>query len=120
MILLSAWELWRGLRGARAASSIMDIGMLSAGSEGSRTAALRVAGLFLVFLLVGATVGLKPAALLFAAGGPLLLMVGLGRWFLAAVSVAFVFVFIYVVLDNVLFVVYPDPFIQEWLRSLFS
>ena len=120
MILLSAWELWRGLRGAKSHTSIMDIGMLSVGSEGSRTAAIRVAGLFLAFLLVGTTVGLKQAALLSAAGGPLLLMVGLGKWLLAAVSVGVVFVFIYVVLDNVLFVVYPDPFIQEWFRSLFS
>ena len=118
--LLSAWELWRGLRGTRATGSIMDIGMLSAGGQGSRVAALRVTGLFVLFLLVGTTVGLKQAALVFAAGGPLLLMVGNGKWLLAALSAAVVFVFIYVVLDNVLFVIYPEPFIQEWVRSRLS
>ena len=65
----------------------------------------------------GMTVGLKWGALAFGVGGPLVMLAGLGKWPLALVSGGIVFVFIFVLLDNVLFVIYPEPFLLNWLRD---
>ena len=113
-------ELWRGLRGRPKASTIMDIGLVSRGMEGAREAALRMVGLFALFLLVGTTVGLRWGALAFALAGPVVLLRGHGRWLMALIAAAVVGLFIYVFLDNILFMIYPKPFIREWFVENFS
>ena len=64
---------------------------------------------------MGTTVGLKWAALAFACAGPLALLRGPGRWPLALICTGFVWLFVVIVLDNVLFVIYPEPFIRAAL-----
>ena len=110
-------ELWRGVRGWPRAITIMDLGLLSAGAEGARKAGFKLLGLFTLFVLVGTTIGLKYGALAFAFAGPMILLRGYARLPLALLSTAFVFAFIFIFLDNVLFVIYPRPFITEWLRE---
>lgn len=95
----------------------MDLGLLSTDIEGARAAALKIFGLFTLFILVGTTLGLKWAALSFAVVGPIWLLAGFRRFTFALVCALFVFAFVLVVLDNVLFVIYPTPFIWEWLAS---
>ena len=95
----------------------MDLGMLSTQLEGSRQAAYQVAALFGLFLLLGTTVHLRAGAIAFAVLAPLVLLRGLGRWPLAAVTGGLVFVFAFTVMDNVLFVIWPEPFITAWLRE---
>ena len=114
---LLAFELWRGLRGRPKASTIMDIGLVSRGTEGAREAALRMLGLFALFLLVGTTVGLRWGALAFALAGPVVLLRGHGRWLMALIAAAVVGLFIYVFLDNILFMIYPEPFIRGWFTG---
>ncbi|MCY4583424.1 MAG: tripartite tricarboxylate transporter permease [Chloroflexi bacterium] len=114
---LLAFELWRGIRGRPPVSTIMDIGLVSSGTEGARGAALRMLGLFALFLLVGTTVGLKWGALAFALAGPVVMLRGHGRWLMALITAAGVWTFIYVFLDNILFIIYPEPFIREWFTS---
>ena len=115
---LLGFELWRGLRGRPHPSTIMDLGLVSGGMEGARAAALRMLGLFALFLLIGTTVGLRWGALAFALAGPVFLLRGHGRWLMALVAAAVVGTFIVVFLDNVLFMIYPQPFIREWLLGL--
>ena len=110
-------ELWRGVRGWPRAVSIMDLGLLSAGVEGARPAAFKLVGLFVLLVLVGSTVGLKWGTLAFALAGPIVLLQGAGRWPLALLSTAIVYAFMFIFLDNVLFVIYPRPFIGEWLDA---
>ncbi len=110
-------ELWRGIRGRPRVASIMDLGLVSGGMEGARGAALRMLGLFVLFLLVGTTVGLKWGALAFALAGPVLLLRGHGRWLMALIAAAGVWLFIAIFLDRVLYVIYPEPFIREWLTG---
>ena len=119
-LALLAIELWRGLRGRPKASTIMDLGLISAGMEGARETALRMVGLFALFLLVGTTVGLRWGALAFALAGPVVLLRGHGRWLMALIAAAVVGIFIYVFLDNILFMIYPKPFIREWFVENFS
>ena len=118
-LALLAVELWRGLRGRPRRLSIMDIGLLSRDMEGALAASLRVAGLFALFILVGTTAGMRWGALAFAIAGPIVLLRGLGRWVASAITLLIVFIFVWVFLDNILFIIYPKPFIAEWFRSRF-
>ncbi len=72
-----------------------------------------------MFLLVGTTLSLKWGALVFALAGPLLLLKGYGRWPLAIGTFLFVYIFIWLLLENVLFMIYPEPFIGKWLSEVF-
>jgi hypothetical protein len=79
--------------------------------------ALRLLGLFAMFLLVGTTVGLKEAALSFAFLGPVVLMRGPERWLLALLTLSTVFLLAYVIPDTILYAFYPEQFVTEWLRK---
>ena len=114
---LLAFELYRGLRGRPHASTIMDLGLVSGNAEGAREAAYRMLGLFALFLLIGTTVGLRWGALAFALAGPIVLLRGYGRFLMALVAAVVVGIFIKVFLDNILFVIYPEPFIRNWFTG---
>ena len=114
---LLAFELFRGLRGRPRPSTIMDLGLVSGNAEGAREAAYRMLGLFALFLLIGTTVGLRWGALAFALAGPIVLLRGYGRFLMALVAAAVVGIFIKVFLDNILFVIYPEPFIRNWFTG---
>ena len=114
---LLAFELYRGLRGRPHASTIMDLGLVSGNAEGAREAAYRMLGLFALFLLIGTTVGLRWGALAFALAGPIVLLRGYGRFLMALIAAAVVGIFIKVFLDNILFVIYPEPFIRNWFTG---
>ncbi|MXW29558.1 MAG: tripartite tricarboxylate transporter permease [Chloroflexi bacterium] len=114
---LLGFELFRGLRGRPRPSTIMDLGLVSGGAEGAREAAYRMLGLFALFLLIGTTVGLRWGALAFALAGPIVLLRGYGRFLMALVAAAVVGIFIKVFLDNILFVIYPEPFIRNWFTG---
>ena len=102
----------------RQSSYLMDLGILSTGIEGVREAAFKVLGLFLLFLLVGTTIGLNWAALAFAFTGPLLLLDGRFRIAWGLLSTLVVAAFMVVILDNLLFVIYPQPFLREYFFQI--
>ncbi len=110
-------ELWRGARGWPRPLSIMDLGLLSADAEGAREASFKLVGLFALLVLVGVTAGLNYGAVAFAFAGPVLLLRGAGKWPLALLCAGVVYAFIFIFLDNVLFVIYPEPFLAEWLGA---
>ncbi|MCY4447501.1 MAG: tripartite tricarboxylate transporter permease [Chloroflexi bacterium] len=114
---LLCFELLRGLRGRSRPTTIMDIGLVSGGVEGAREAAYRMLGLFALFLLIGTTVGLRWGALAFALAGPIVLLRGHGRFLMSLIAAAVVGAFIKIFLDNILFVIYPEPFIRNWFTG---
>jgi TctA family transporter len=69
---------------------IMDLGMRSVGMPGAKLAAYILAGMLLTFILVSGFVGLKWAAIVFAALGPITLMPGTFRTYHALVGMALV------------------------------
>ena len=119
-LALLAFELWRGLRGRPSPATLMDLGLISEGDAGARAAAVKTVGLLALFLLVGVTVGLKWGALAFALAAPPALLRGPARWLVALLTGAIVWTFIYVFLDNVLYVLYPEPFLRGLIAGAFG
>lgn len=119
-LALLAFELWRGLRGRPSPATLMDLGLISEGDAGARAAAVKTVGLLALFLLVGVTAGLKWGALAFALAAPPALLRGPARWLVALLTGAIVWIFIYVFLDNVLYVLYPEPFIRGLIAGAFG
>ena len=99
-------------RGKR--SAIMDLGMTSVGMEGVGRAAKRLAILFGLFLLVGTTLHLAYGAILLGTLIPITMLRGLGRYPLAAFTGGLVSLFTLIVMDNILFVIWPKPFLTGW------
>ena len=46
-----------------------------------------------------------------------MLLRGYGRFLMALIAAAVVGIFIKVFLDNILFVIYPEPFIRNWFTG---
>jgi TctA family transporter len=95
-------------------SSIMDLGMTSIGMEGVGRATMRLAMLFGLFLLVGTTLHLAYAAILLGTLIPIAMLRGLRRYPVGFLAGGFVSLFTVVVLDNLLFVIWPTPFLTGW------
>jgi hypothetical protein len=116
-LVLAAIQLYDQATHHRTQHSIMDLGMMSPQLQGARGTALVMAGLLSAFLLIGTTVGMKWGAIAFALAVPIVLLRGLGRWPLALLTGGLVYLFVYIVLDNVLFVIWPEPFVGDWLKA---
>jgi hypothetical protein len=114
VVVLTLYEVGFMLTGRKHSGNIMDLGLVSAGTEGSRRAAARVAGAMGAFLLVGVTLHLAYAAIFLSAVIPLLMLRGPGRFPIAVLTGGIVSLFVLIVLDNILFVIWPDPFVTGW------
>ena len=95
-------------------NAIMDLGMTSVGMEGIGRATKRLALLFGLFLLVGTTLHLAYAAIILGTLIPITMLRGLGRYPIGFLTGGFVSLFTLSVMDNVLFVIWPKPFLTEW------
>jgi len=98
----------------RTQGAIMDLGMISASVEGSRRAAIKLGALMALFLLVGITIHLAWAAVLLGTLIPIVMLRGFGRFLMAVISGGVVFLFALIVLENILFVIWPEPFVTGW------
>ena len=101
-------------RSGGARKPIMDLGMTSLGTEGIGRAAKRLALLFGLFILVGTTLHLAYAAIMLGTLIPIAMLRGLGRYPIGFLTGGFVSLFTLIVLDNVLFVIWPKPFLTGW------
>jgi TctA family transporter len=98
----------------RTQGGIMDLGMISASMEGTRRAAFRLTALLGLFIVLGITVHLAWAAVVLGVLIPIVMLRGFARYFLAAISGGVVFLFALIVLENILFVIWPEPFVTGW------
>jgi putative tricarboxylic transport membrane protein len=111
---ITLFEIAKLALGRAQQTTIMDLGMTSVGIEGAARAAVRLAALIVVFVLIGITLHLAYAALLLATTIPLVMLRGFGKWPIAAIAGGIVYLFITIVLDNVLFIIWPEPFLTGW------
>ncbi|MDA0797395.1 MAG: tripartite tricarboxylate transporter permease [Chloroflexi bacterium] len=114
VLAITLLEVMKVAVGRSQQTSIMDLGMTSAGIEGASRAAVRLLALLVLFVLIGVTLHLAYAALVLAATIPLVMLKGLGKWPIAAITAGIVFLFTTVVLDNILFMIWPEPFVTGW------
>jgi TctA family transporter len=114
VLVITLWEMAKVALGRAQQSTIMDLGMTSAGLEGASQAALRLAALLVLFVLIGTTLHLAYAALTLAFAIPIVMLRGFGKWPIAGITAGIVFLFTTIVLDNILFIIWPEPFITGW------
>lgn len=116
VLLLSVYQLIKQIRkGDLPDGQVMDLGMRSTEEGGSGEAALMISGLFVMFFLLAGTLGLQVGSVAIAAVGPAVFLKGRARWVSATVSGAVVLLFSALVMDRIVGVIWPDPFILSWL-----
>lgn len=116
VFVLSLYQLVKQIRvGDVSDGQVMDLGMRSTEEGGSGQAALMISGLFLMFFLLAGTLGLQIASVALATVGPAVFLKGRARWISAVVSGAVVLLFSTLVMDRIVGVIWPDPFILSWL-----
>ena len=103
------------LKGDGSSGEIMDLGMRSTGMAGSVRAGTMIAGLFAMFLFLAGIIGLQFASVIFATVGPPLFLQGRVRWISGIISGGWVYAFSEFIMFRILGVIWPDPFILEWL-----
>lgn len=119
IIALAAGQLIQQiLRKGGKNEQIMDLGMRSTGMEGARRAGLSIAGMLALFLFLAGLIGLKYAAIVLAALGPVLLLSGRLRWIGGAISGAVVALFSTILMEQLVAVVWPEPIIWTWLQGI--
>jgi TctA family transporter len=94
---------------------IMDLGMLSLSSPGFKNAAIIVATGLVGFMLISGIVGLRYGALALGAWIPLTLMNNRLRYVGAGVAMFMVFMFEFVMADNLLFIIWPEAALFDWI-----
>lgn len=111
---ITLFEMVKVALGRSRQATIMDLGMSSAGVEGASKAALQMIVLLTIFILVGITLHLAYAALVLALAIPLVMLRGRRKWPISLLTATVVFLFIIIVLDNILFLIWPNPFVTGW------
>ncbi|MDA0797895.1 MAG: tripartite tricarboxylate transporter permease [Chloroflexi bacterium] len=117
VIFLSLLQLFFHLKNRTSRrSSIMDLGMLSLTAPGFKAAAIIVSSGLFGFVMISGFVGLRYGALALAAWLPIMLMNNRLRWVGVAVAVFMVFMFEFVMADNLLFIIWPEAAFPEWIN----
>src|SRR5918996_2897198 len=93
---------------------IMDLGMRSSGMEGATRAGWLVAGLFVLFLSLMATIGVDNAAIAFAVLMPLLFLSGWQHWFTAVATGGIIATWTYGFMTYFMAVIWPEPVLAGW------
>ena len=96
---------------------ILDLGMMSTGMAGMKSAAVIVGGLLAAFVVLAMIVGLQYASILLALSGPVLLLSGRLRWIGGGLAAVVVAVFSFVLLDYLMAVIWPQPVIWTWVQT---
>ncbi len=117
VVFLSLLQLFFHLKNrTNRRASIMDLGMLSLTAPGFKVAAVIVSSGLFGFVMISGFLGLRYGALALAAWLPIMLMNNRLRWVGAAVAVFMVFMFEFVMADNLLFIIWPEAAFPEWIN----
>jgi hypothetical protein len=134
IIILSLSQLYTHLVSQRTMSKvdIMDIGMKSAGMEGTRDAAIKLIAMLLLFVIIMGTIptftifGLEVhstqlATFSYAILSPYFWMSGKWRYIGPVIAVTAVAFFQFVIMDRFIFTIYPEAALFEWVgREIFG
>lgn len=118
MILAAAQFIMNGW--SRKAGDILDLGMLSEGMEGRNRSALILFGLIVMFILLSMLIGMEWAAITLAAVAPAAMMTGKRPWAWGFMTGGMIALFAFIVFDEMMDVIWPEPILWGWIVSLFS
>lgn len=118
MILAAAQFVMNGW--SRKAAEVLDLGMLSEGAENRGRSALILFGLIVMFILLSMLIGMEWGAIALAAIAPAALMTGKRPWAWGFMSGGLIAAFAFIVFDEMMDVIWPEPVLWDWIRSLFS
>jgi hypothetical protein len=113
-ILQNGWKRGR-------AAEVLDLGMLSEGIEGRARSAAILVGLILLFIVLSMLIGMEWGAIVIATVAPATLMTGKRPWAWGALTGSLIALFAFLVFDEMMDVIWPEPVLWTWLQSaLFS
>jgi TctA family transporter len=123
IIILSLSQLYTHVISQRviSKSDIMDIGMKSVGMEGTNAAAIKIIGMLALFAFLGGTIGFKWATFSYAFLSPFFWMPGKWKYIGPMISITVVAVFEFLLMDNFIYIIWPEPALFEWIgREIFG
>lgn len=119
VIAFSLYQLIKQIvKGHGPKGEIMDLGMRSTEMEGSGRAGMMIGGLFFMFFVLAGIIGLQYSSVALATVGPIVFLEGRLRWISGVISGGVVFAFSEFLMERVIGVIWPDPYILAWLGLL--
>lgn len=109
-VVLNGWQ--------RGPAAVLDLGMLSAGIEGRGRSAAILLGLLAMFVFLSTLIGLQYAAIALAAAAPAALMTGERPWKWGLLTGGIIAATVIGFFDNVMFIIWPEPVLGDWLLGL--
>ena len=100
-----------------ASGEIMDIGLRSLAVPGAGRTALVIAVFIVGLMILGTTIGLQYAVILFAMAFPLAMGEGQMGWIASACAGLLVGLVSLALLDRVMGVLWPDPVLWQWISA---
>lgn len=117
IIVLSLSQLYTHVVSQRVVSKaeIMDIGMKSVGMEGTKAAAVKIVGMLLLFSLLSGVIGIKYATFSYAFLSPYFWMPGKWKYIGPVIAVTIIGIFQFFLMDNFIYIIWPEPALFEWI-----
>lgn len=119
MVLAALQIVQNGRKGARV-GQVLDLGMVSEGIEGRKRSAAILLGLIALFILLSMTIGMEWGAIIVATVSPATMMTGKRPWAWGLLTGGLIALFAFVVFDEMMDVIWPEPILWEWLQHAFS
>lgn len=98
--------------------AVLDLGMLSAGVVDRGRSALILGGLIAGFAVLATAIGLPYAAITLATVIPAFLMIGRRPWAWGILSGGIIAVMVVLFFDHMMYIVWPDPVLGNWLYAM--
>lgn len=120
VIVLALLQILQNSKVGSKVGEVLDLGMISEGTVGRKRSAAILLGLIALFILLSITIGMEWGAIILAAVAPATLMTGKRPWAWGLLSGALIALFAFIVFDEMMDVIWPEPLLWTWLQSLIS
>ena len=116
VIVLALLQILQNCKAGSRAGDVMDLGMISEGTEGRARSAAIVFGLIALFVLLSLTIGMQWGAILLAAVAPAAMMTGKRPWAWGLLTGGLIALFTFIVFDEMMDVIWPEPILWSWIQ----
>ena len=116
VMVLAFLQILQNSRQGSVAGDVLDLGMLSEGAEHRGRSTLILLGLLALFILLSLTIGMEWGAIVLAAVSPAAMMTGKRPWAWGLLTGALIAIFAFVVFDEMMDVIWPEPVLWSWIK----